>query len=140
MATRKKINKKPGRGGRIAIGIFVALLLAMIITVGIGMVNANLLRIRKAEVVIPNLPERFDGMTLLYASDIDLCGLNTPIRAGDVFNQLQSLHPDALILGGDYNSTSLLDKLNRPDGSVDDEAKILSTRSSFFHYIGTFTY
>lgn len=138
MATRKKTNKKPGRGGRIAIGIFVALLLAMIITVGIGMVNANLLRIRKAEVVIPNLPERFDGMTLLYASDIDLCGLNTPIRAGDVFNQLQSLHPDALILGGDYNSTSLLDKLNRPDGSVDDEAKILSTRSSFFHYIGTF--
>jgi len=138
MATRKKTNKKPGRGGRIALGLFAALLLALVVTAGIGLVNANLLRIRKAEVVIPNLPQHFDGTTLLYASDIDLCGLNTPDRAGEVFNQLQSLHPDALILGGDYNSTSLLDKLNRPNGSVDDEAKMLSSRSSFFHYISAF--
>ena len=138
MATRKKTNKKPGRGGRIALGLFATLLLALVVTAGIGLVNANLLRIRKAEVVIPNLPQHFDGTTLLYASDIDLCGLNTPDRAGEVFNQLQSLHPDALILGGDYNSTSLLDKLNRPNGSVDDEAKMLSARSSFFHYISAF--
>ena len=138
MATRKKTNKKPGKGNRIAMSLLAALLLALVIVAGFGMVNANLLRIRKAEVVIPNLPEHFDGTTLLFASDIDLCGLNTPDHAGEVFNQLQSLHPDALILGGDYNSTSLLDKLNRPEGNNDDEAKKLVARSNFFHYINAF--
>ena len=138
MATRKKTNKKPGKGNRIAMSLLAALLLALVIIAGFGMVNANLLRIRKAEVVITNLPEHFDGTTLLFASDIDLCGLNTPDHAGEVFNQLQSLHPDALILGGDYNSTSLLDQLNRPDGNNDDEAKKLVARSDFFHYINAF--
>ena len=138
MATRKKTNKKPGKGNRIAMSLLAALLLALVIVAGFGMVNANLLRIRKAEVVISNLPEHFDGTTLLFASDIDLCGLNTPDHAGEVFNQLQSLHPDALILGGDYNSTSLLDKLNRPEGNNDDEAKKLVARSDFFHYINAF--
>lgn len=138
MATRKKTNKKPGKGGRIALWIFAALLLAVAVTAGIGLMNASLLRIRRAEVVLEDLPRGFDGVTLLYASDIDLCGLNTPARAGRLFEQLQSLQPDMLILGGDYNSTSLLKALNRPDKTSDDEAEIMSARSDFFHYIKDF--
>lgn len=138
MATRKKINKKPGRGGRIALRIFVALLLTLAIMAGIGFVNASLLRIRRAEVVIPDLPRNFDGKTLLYVSDIDLCGLNTPARAGAVFEQLQSLRPDILVLGGDYNSISLLDKLNQPDNHSIDESKLIEARMDFFYYIGRF--
>lgn len=138
MATRKKSNKKPGRGGRIALRIFAALLLALAVMAGIGLINARLLRIRRAEVVIPDLPHGFDGKTLLYVSDIDLCGLNTPARAGAVIDQLQSLQPDILILGGDYNSTPLLDQLNQSDNSPVDESRIIESRSDFFHYIGPF--
>ena len=138
MATKIKTNKKPGKGGKIALGIFAALLLIIIITACLGMINASLLRIRRAEVVLPDLLQGFDGKTLLYASDIDIFGINTPTRMGILFNQLQSLHPDLLVLGGDYNSTSLLDKLNRTENSSDNTANILKSRSDFFHYISAF--
>lgn len=138
MTNKKKTNKKPGKGSRLALGIFASLMLALIATAGIGFLNASLLRIRRAEVVLSDLPESFDGTTLLYASDIDLCGLNTPARAGALFNQLQSLQPDILLLGGDYNATALLDKLNRPEKNSMDETKALASRSDFFQYIGAF--
>ena len=138
MATRKKENKKPGKSAKIALGAFMTLLLIILVVLGIGFINASLMRIRRAEVVLPNLPVSFDGTTLLYASDIDLCGLNTSSRAGALFNQLQSLKPDLLILGGDYNSTSLLDRLNRTDRDVMDETKIMKSRSDFFYYIRSF--
>lgn len=138
MANKKKTNNKPGRGGRLALGIFAAVLLALVATAGIGFLNASLLRIRRAEVVLSDLPVSFDGTTLLYASDIDLCGLNTPARAGLLFNQLQSLQPDMLVLGGDYNASALLDKLNRPERNSADEAKALASRSDFFQYIKAF--
>ena len=115
MATRKKTNKKPGKGGKIVLGIFVALLLGLALFAGLGIANASLIRIRRADVILRDLPPAFDGTTLLYASDIDLCGINTPSRSGMLFNQLQSLRPDILVLGGDFNSTSLLDRLNRPN-------------------------
>ena len=121
-----------------AIALFSALLLIIVITIGIAFANASLLRIRRAEVIIQNLPQGFYGKTILYASDIDLCGMNTSIRAGELFKQLQSLHPDMLILGGDYNSTALLDKINRPNKNSDDVLRTMDSRKDFFHYISDF--
>jgi predicted MPP superfamily phosphohydrolase len=138
MATKIKTNKKPGKGGKIALGLFAILLLILIITACIGLINASLLRIRRAEVVLPDLPQGFDGKTILYASDIDIFGINTPARAGALFNQLQSLQPDILVLGGDYTSSSLLSKLNHSEGSDDNTANVMKSRSDFFHYINTF--
>lgn len=138
MASKIKTNKKPGRSGKIALRVFFALLLLMVITACIGFVNASLLRIRRAEVVLPDLPRSFDGKTLLFASDIDILGINSPVRAGALFAQLQSLRPDILVLGGDYNSTSLLDKLNRSEFSSDNTTSVLNSRSDFFHCISAF--
>lgn len=138
MGTKIKTNKKPGKGGKIAFGLFAALLLLIVITACIGLINASLMRIRRAEVVLPDLPQGFDGKTILYASDIDIFGINTPDRAGALFNQLQSLHPDLLVLGGDYNSSSLLSKLNHSESSGDSTANVLKSRSDFFHYISAF--
>jgi len=138
MATKIKTNKKPGKGGKIALGVFAALLLFIFVTACISMVNASLLRIRRAEVVLPDLPRSFDGKTLLYASDIDIFGINTPARSGTMFNQLQSLHPDMLVLGGDYRSAWLRDKRNHSENSSKNTAHLLKSRSDFFHYISTF--
>ncbi len=138
MSTKIKRNKKPGKGGKIALGLFAALMLIVIITACVGLINASLLRIRRAEVVLPDLPNGFDGKTILYASDIDILGINTPARAGALFNQLQSLHPDLLVLGGDYNAASLLSQLNRSESSSDNSTQILKSRSDFFYYISAF--
>jgi len=138
MANRIKSNKKPGIGGRIALVFFAVLLLGIALIFGLGVANASLIRIRRAEVVLSDLPQTFDGTTLLYASDIDLCGINTPSRAGILFNQLQSLKPDILVLGGDYNSVSLLERLNQANQEDVNVSDKLADRSDFFYYIKAF--
>lgn len=138
MSTRKKANKKPGKGLKYALRAFLAVLMLLAAIVGVGMLNAGVVRVRKAEVVLADLPAGFDGVRLLYASDIDLCGLNTPDKAGALFSQLQALSPDILVLGGDYNSTSLPEVLNRPAGTTGSLSDALDARTSFFHYIQSF--
>ena len=135
MARTHKKNKKPGKGVKIALLTLLSLLLALGLLAGVAAVNASIVRIRRAEVELADLPPAFDGVRILYASDIDLCGLNTAERSGQLFERLQSLSPDMLILGGDYTSSPLLEILNRPEGSAGDESARLRARESFFHYI-----
>ena len=138
MANRRKSNKKPGKGGKIALCVFSALLLALAGLSGVGVLNAGIVRIRRAEVILPDLPPAFDGATVLYASDIDLCGINTAEKSGELFHQLQSLSPDLLILGGDYASSTLLEVLNRRGGEDGNHSEKLRERTDFFHYISSF--
>lgn len=138
MATRKKKNKKPGTGAIIVLRAFAVVLLAILLTVGIGMLNANVVRIRRAEVRLADLPPAFDGTTVLYASDIDLMGLNTPAKAADLFHSLESLKPDLLLLGGDYSASTLFEILNRTDQSDEGLAKKRKDRTDFFYYIRDF--
>ena len=81
MARSQRKNKRMGRAGRIVLAAFAALLLFILLLAGIGVVNASVVRVRKAEVILPDLPASFDGTRILYASDIDLCGLNTAAKA-----------------------------------------------------------
>ena len=131
MARRRKKNRKMGRGGRFALGAFLALLLALTLFIGGAALNASVVRVRRAEVELRDLPPAFDGKTILYASDIDLCGLNTAKKSGALFAKLQSLKPDMLILGGDYASPSLLEILNRPDAQGRDTKRRIAVLDFF---------
>ena len=103
--------------GLILLAVLLALLVALLI--------ANIVHVRRAEIYLSNLPAVFDGITLLYASDIDLGGINTAEKCAALFSELKSLHPDVLLLGGDYNAHSLLSRF-RTDRSMDEaEAEIL---------------
>ena len=137
MANRRRKNRKKGRGGRIALAVFAALLLALAALMGAAALNASVVRVRRAEVRLRDLPAAFDGKTILFASDIDLCGLNTARKSGALFEKLQSLRPDMLILGGDYASPSLLEVLNRPEQGSDDTRRKIAVLD-FFRYISGF--
>lgn len=134
MASRQKKNRKLGRGGKAALKVLGALMLLAALTCGVGVINAGVVRVRRATVEIPDLPPAFDGRTILYASDIDLCGLNTPEKSAALLDRLQSLKPDMLILGGDYNAPTLTELLNRRT----DGAAALQKRTDFFRYISAF--
>lgn len=141
MAKKKASGKGKARGlswrGRLRLAAAIALLAAVALALGYGLLNASLVRLRRAEVLLPELPEAFEGVTVLYLSDIDLCGINTAQRSAALLNQLQALKPDILLLGGDYTSPSLLERLNRTDpgqSAVDRTA----ARENFFHYISAF--
>ena len=138
MATKRKNNKKPGKAAKITLRVFAALLLVLAALAGIGVLNANVVRIRRAEVMLSDLPEAFDGVSMLYASDIDLMGINTPEKAGALLNSLQSLKPDVLLLGGDYNASPLREVLNRTGESDAALVKKRKARTDFFHYIKAF--
>lgn len=137
MAARQK-KKAPKRkpaaenrrfGWRIALAAAGVLMLV----VGFMHVNAKLVHVRYAEVRLGDLPASFDGTTILFASDIDLCGLNTVRGADRLFARLQALNPDMLLLGGDYASPSLIDRLNSRTGA--DETHV---RKAFFDALSDF--
>lgn len=130
-ATRKTADKPRRRWGwRIALAI------ACLVALGAGAmhVNANIVRVRYAEVALEDLPTGFDGKTILFASDFDLCGLNTAGNMRRLFGRLQDLHPDVLLLGGDYASASILDRLNGKTGA--DE---MTARRDFFKAVADFS-
>ena len=120
--------KKKKRKSAVGRWIFVITLSIIVLLMGYMAVNANVLHVRRAVLQLPDLPKDFDGATMLYVSDIDLCGVNTAGRVADAFRQFQSLEPDLLILGGDYTSRSLWDVL---DGRTDAEGMAASRRELF---------
>lgn len=138
MARTRKKNSKMSRRGRIALMIVGALLAALCLFMGCATVNASILRVRRAELTLNDLPAAFDGVRILFASDIDLCGVNTAEKAGELFTQLQALKPDMLILGGDYTSSTLFEILNSPDGDHQSPREQIQKRTDFFHYISAF--
>ena len=111
MATAKRKTRKKTRAGWLVAAIAALLLAALI---GYMAANASVVRVRRARVAVPDLPSAFEGNTLLYVSDIDLCGWNTPRKSAALMMRLQELRPDILLLGGDYTSPSVIESLNRP--------------------------
>lgn len=130
MATGKKKNvkkKKARTGNRWTRRIALAAACGILLGAGLLHLNARTVHVRYAEVALETLPASFDGTKLLFASDFDLCGLNTARDAKHLFEKLQSLEPDLVLLGGDYASPSLLDRLNGRTGA--DE---VAARKAFF--------
>ena len=132
MARSRKKVKTTGWGARAALFVNIGLLLLIALLLGLAAVHANTVYVRRAEVFLTDLPQEFDGTTLLYAADIDLCGANTPEKSVALFRQLQSLSPDLLLLGGDYTSPSLYDRLNRREEDADYQSQQIAAREAFF--------
>ena len=138
MASRKKKTTKKERKPAVALFVNLGILLMVALTLACAAVQANMVLVRRAEVTLEDLPQAFDGTTILYASDIDLCGINTPQKSGALFRQLQSLRPDLLILGGDYTSPSVFDMLNASDSGALPGGRLVADRNAFFQLLAGF--
>ena len=130
----KRTKKRKRRvGGLVALAV-ILLLSAFI---GVMALNAVTLHLRRATVALPDLPPAFEGKTILYAADIDLGGLNGPKRVAEVFERLQVLMPDLLLLGGDYTAPTLGDLINQTP-VPQYAANASDLRRDFFYYIRDF--
>lgn len=109
---KKKAGTGPTFAQKIRRAVLTLLLALALFLVGYMSLRANTLHVRRAVVTIPDLPAAFEGKTILYAADLDICGSNTPAKIIDLFQSLQALEPDILILGGDYTSGTLFERLN----------------------------
>lgn len=126
--TKKKSPRVRRRAGWIA-----ALAAAALIVGCLGWMHlcARTVHVRYADVWLRDLPAAFDGATVLFASDIDACGVNTPAQAARTLHRLKALAPDLVLLGGDYASPSLFERLN---GGADES----DARSRFFAALAGF--
>lgn len=126
MARAKKPVRK-ARRRRIGLWIGAACAALALGFAGWMHLNARIVHVRYADVYLDDLPASFDGTTILFIADVDACGLNAPRSAAAAIQRLQALEPDLLLLGGDYASPGLLDRLNGRTGA--DES---SARAAFF--------
>lgn len=132
---QKKAVKKPRRRAGAIIGAIVVL--AVLGLVGGMYLNARVVHVRRAEVRLKDLPASLDGTTLLYLTDLDLCGANTAGRAASLLKKLQPLQPDLLLLGGEYTSASLVSRLNgRSAGPVSSAQPLIDALSEFVAPLG----
>ena len=124
------VRPKRRRWGR---RIALAALVAALGFAGWMYLNARIVHVRYAEVRLGDLPASFDGATILFVSDVDLCGSNSAAVSESLFRRLQALQPDMLLLGGDYAAPTLLQALN---GRTGDE--LSDERMAFFQSIAGF--
>ena len=129
--------RRPGRSFTLTLVAVIAVALALL--VGYMFVHARTVHIRFATVTLEDLPAEFDGTKILFVSDVDLFGANSAASVDRLFDRLAALQPDLLLLGGDYASPSLIERLNAGDGPVsgatermvDDRSALLQTLAGF---------
>lgn len=129
--------RRPARNSALVLLAAVAVVFALL--VGYMFVCARTVHIRFAAVTLEDLPAAFDGTKILYISDIDLFGANSTASAEKLFDRLAALQPDLLLLGGDYASPSLFERLNSVSGQTDGAAeRIVKDRSGLLEILRDF--
>ena len=128
-------RKKHGWGKRIAL----LLLCLLFLLIAYMHIQARTVHVRYASVALRDLPEEFDGTKILYITDLNLLGSNTPGAALALLERLKALRPDLLLLGGDFSSPSLLEILNYRDAEAQAvRERVAETRAAFLAGVADF--
>ena len=68
------------------------------------LIEGSIVRLEVSEVILIDLPEAFDGLRVVYLSDLRLHTLNPTRRTLEMLEQLAEIQPDLILLGGDYDT------------------------------------
>ena len=131
MAKKKKV---PRIRRIITAGIFIIIALLIAASLIFSHVFSRVTYVDRVTLRLKDLPPGFEGKTILFVSDIDMVGLSGPRTAWSVLRKLEKLHPDILILGGDYASPSIWERIN---GDTDESA-LAARRMKLFSYLADF--
>jgi predicted MPP superfamily phosphohydrolase len=129
---KKKKGRAPGRW--IVTCLFLAVAVALLGFLGFAATLARVARVERTTIAARDLPAAFNGLKILYVSDIDLVGLTTASGVARFFDRLEALDPDVLILGGDYACFSLWDRIN----STGSEDALAEKRRALFSALEDF--
>lgn len=84
----------------VALGLVLAALAAW------PFVEATLLSVEEHTLEVANLPANLRNLKIVFASDIHRCAWFSRERVEDVFQTINNLSPDLILLGGDYATDS----------------------------------
>ena len=128
------------RGRRLVLS---ALLLALVLIGGFFgwmTLSASLVRVCPAEVYLPDLPAQFDGATILYISDVNIRNAADAAACERLMDRLKTIHPDLLLLGGDYSAGTVLDALNATEnpGDLEHAREFIQSLANYPAALGKF--
>ena len=135
MAGKKKAPKKKRRFHWLALKAvlcLIALLLAVMVAQG------SVVRVISVELPLRDLPPAFDGVMIVYISDIHLTALNGQGKVTTMMKQLQQIHPDLLLLGGDYTGSDVIGRMIAQSTGELYGARQAETRNRFFLSLADF--
>ena len=85
---------------------WLILALALIALAAWPFVEPNLLNVEEHTLEVGNLPANLRNLKIVFASDIHQCAWFSRERVEDVFQTINNLSPDLILLGGDYATDS----------------------------------
>lgn len=94
--------------------------------------QAKIVHIEYADVYLNDLPDEFDGVTLLYVSDVHIASVADARHMQALMDQLETFNADILLLGGDYSDVRLWDQL-RCFGNTDKKSALKRTAYAQSH-------
>lgn len=136
MAAKRKQKPKKRISGR------MICILLLIFCLSFGFVwmhaTAKITHVRRAEVYLPDLPSAFDGVKLLFVSDLDIRTEGDLKACKNLMHTLQSLNPDILLLGGDYTADTLFEVLNGQSENGDFADELILSLADFDAPLGKY--
>ena len=121
--------------GRIAAGLLLALIALILVVM---MISANTVRLLTTEVAVSGLDEAWDGLKILYVSDLHIGSAGHLRRVEALFDSLRAVRPDVLILGGDVVSSDPIGLLSSRGSSADNNQRQSALMAQFFDDLSDF--
>jgi predicted MPP superfamily phosphohydrolase len=94
----------PRRRRRIRVvgGGILIVAVACLTLVGAMLLEARSLRVTRVTFSGPDVPPAFDGLRIAFVADIHYGSFVSRARVGATVDRVNALHPDLIVLGGDY--------------------------------------
>ncbi len=133
MASAKKGGKKRGRRWLLKLAVLLAA--ALVATMA---VLGSVVRLSCVELPLRDLPAAFDGVKIVYVSDLHLTAFNPLVKVTALMKELEKIQPDLLLLGGDYTGNDVLGRLICQSRGESFSARQTETRGLFFLALADF--
>lgn len=114
------------------------LIMAALLMLAVMTVWGSFVTVECAELPLRDLPAAFDGVKIVYISDIHLTTFNSLSKVKALFSQLERLQPDLLLLGGDYTGNDLVKMISTIGDETAYDAEMTDMRDLFFLSLNTF--
>lgn len=79
-----------------------AILVVVAAVFGVGLAETHRIEIKRFTITSPDLPASFDGTRIAFVTDVHRGAFFSQARVGKLVERVNALHPDMIVLGGDY--------------------------------------
>ena len=137
MAGKKKRRQKK-TGGRAARFLLRALFLALVALLLAAIIQGSVVRVAFVDLPLRDLPQAFDGVKIVYLSDLHMTALNPLGKVEALMNSLKAIRPDLLILGGDITGNDVVGRMIAQGSGDLYGARQIRDRDMFFFALAGF--